>query len=80
MEHAAETFRTLLREKMAELDADEAACALAADDPIERLGLEAQQTILATDGTPLPRGGHQAYIHPPTEPQAPGSRQLNLLH
>lgn len=80
METGTATFSTLLREKIAELDADEATHALMLDDPIERLGLEAQQSILAADGTPLPRGGHQAYIHPPTEPQTPGSRQLNLLY
>ncbi len=76
----AESFGVLLREKMAELDADEMPPVIATDDPVERLGLDARQSVLSDHLGPMPRGGHQAYVTPPpTPPPKPGQRHLNLL-
>ena len=79
---SAGAFDTLLREKMAELEqeaAEETGEPVVEDDRVARLGLEAQQAILAVDGGPLPRAGHQAYVTPPAPPVEPGSQHLNLL-
>jgi hypothetical protein len=81
IEHEAAAFGVLLREKLAELDADEAATEALGDDPVERLRLDARQVVLADHHGPLPRGGHQAYAAPaaPTAPE-PGQRHLNILY
>ena len=72
-------FGALLREKLAELDADESSRNLIADDPVERLRLDARQVVLADVRAPLPRPGHQAYSHPPGSPPADSSpRRLDL--
>ena len=74
-----ESFGVLLREKLAELDADESSHLLIADDPVERLRLDARQVVLADDGARMPRPGHQAYTHPPVSPSAePSPRRLDL--
>ncbi len=78
----AGAFDALLRDKMAELEqeaAEEAGEPVVEDDRVARLGLQAQQTILAVDGGPLPRAGHQAYVTPPVPPVEPGNQHLNLL-
>lgn len=69
-------FDALLREKLAELDADETAHEAMQDDPVERLRLDARQAVLADHG-PMPRGGHQAYVTPLME--EPKKRHLNIL-
>ncbi|MEQ1692106.1 MAG: hypothetical protein ABMA00_12530 [Gemmatimonas sp.] len=71
-----EPFGALLREKLAELDADETAHAVLEDDPVERLRLDARQAVLA-EQVPMPRGGHQAYVTPLVE--EPKKRHLNIL-
>lgn len=74
-----ESFGLLLREKLAELDADESHQLVIEDDPVERLRLDARQVVLADDGTPMPRGGHQAYTNPPASPNDhAGPRRLDL--
>lgn len=81
IEPAAEAFGVLLREKLAELDADDAATAALEDDPVERLRLDARQVVLMDHPGPLPRGGHLAYVEP-AAPRAvePGQRHLNILY
>lgn len=76
------SFGVLLREKLAELDADETESPLVIDDdPVERLRLDARQAVLAEHPGPLPRSGHQAYVAPPTPPAVePGQRHLNLMY
>jgi ABC-type taurine transport system ATPase subunit len=77
MSEPVASFDALLREKMAELDADEASHLLITDDPVERLRLDARQVVLAD--APMPRPGHQAYRHPPVSPSAEASpRRLDL--
>jgi hypothetical protein len=80
-ERGAESFGLLLREKMAELDADEATTLALEYDPVERLRLDARQVVLAEHVGPMPRSGHQAYVAPvaPAAP-APGQRHLNILY
>jgi hypothetical protein len=80
-EHVIESFDILLRDKLAELDADETPPALVMDDdPVERLRLDARDSIRAELQGPMPRGGHQVYITPPAPPAAePGRRHLNIL-
>jgi hypothetical protein len=79
MSEAIESFGVLLREKMAELDADEASHLLIADDPVERLRLDARQVVLSDDSAPMPRPGHRAYTHPPVSGTAePSPRRLDL--
>lgn len=76
---ATESFGALLREKMAELDADETSHLLITDDPVERLRLDARQVILSDDGARMSRPGHQAYTHPPVPAAAePSPRRLDL--
>lgn len=73
-----EGFSLLLRDTMAELAARDGA--EAPPDPVERLGLEAQQAILAERGTPLPAGGHRGYTAPTPLPPDPASRTLDIRH
>jgi len=74
-----ESFGVLLREKMAELDADESSHLLMIDDPVERLRLDARQVVLSDDGARMTRPGHQAYTHPPVpQPAEPSPRRLDL--
>lgn len=47
-----ESFGDLLREKIAELDADEAPPVFVPDDPIERLGLDARRCLQLAPPTP----------------------------
>ena len=80
-EVALESFGVLLREKLAELDADEAPHGFVEDDPVERLRLDARQAVLAEQHGPMPRGGHQAYVTPPAPPvEEPRQRHLNILY
>lgn len=73
-----ESFGVLLREKMAELDADESSHLVIEDDPVERLRLDARQVVLADD-EPMPRAGHQAYINQPVPSDDDGApRRLDL--
>ncbi len=75
------SFDGLLRDKLAELDADERALALSAEEQqVERLRLDARQTVLAQEGRPLQRPGHQAYVSPPESPAEPGHRQLDVRY
>lgn len=71
-----EGFGLLLRDTLAELA--ERSGAEAPPDPVERLGLEAQQAILATAGAPLPRGGGRDYWVPVSLPPDPATRALDL--
>jgi hypothetical protein len=76
----AESFGVLLREKLAELEADEAPPVFVADDPVERLGLDARQAVMVDHAGPMPRGGAQAYVTPPAPPaEQPRQRHLNIL-
>jgi hypothetical protein len=80
-ELAHESFGVLLREKLAELDADDAPPLQLVDDPVERLSLDARQAVLSEQQGPMPRGGHQAYVAAPPPPTAePGQRHLNILY
>jgi len=72
-------FGALLREKLEELDADEARQAWLAHDPIERFRLATQQVLLADHGNVMPRAGHHAYINPPQDDAEPKTRQLDIL-
>lgn len=81
IEHGFLSFGSLLREKMEELDADEASEELLAIDPVERLRLDARQAVMAEQDGPMPRNGHQVYLDKPTPTVAPpGQRHLNILH
>lgn len=73
-----EGFSLLLRDTLAEMAAQDGA--VAPPDPVERLGLEAQQAILATLGAPLPAGGFSGYTAPPPLPPDPASRTLDIRH
>lgn len=82
MDRTQESFDSLLREKLDELDADEALTEANRYDPVERLRLDARQAVLSTHDGPLPRGGHQGYVDPPAPPPPPppGQRHLNILY
>ncbi len=74
-----EPFGVLLREKLAELDADESPHFAIEDDPVERLRLDARQVVMADDGAPMPRAGHQAYTNQPPSPNDDSApRRLDL--
>ena len=76
-----ESFDVLLREKLAELDAEELPPVFVADDPVERLGLEARHVVAITRTGPMPRGGAQAYVTPVAPPpETPRKRHLNILY
>lgn len=76
-----ESFGTLLREKLEELDADEASTGVIATlDQIERLSLDARQVVRDDDFGPMQRTGHQAYVTPPAHvPAERGHQHLNIL-
>lgn len=75
------TFDGLLRDKLAELDADERELAVSAEDQqVERLRLGARQTVLAQEGRPLARLGHQAYVSPPESPVHLGHRPIDVRY
>lgn len=75
------SFDGLLRDKLAELDADERDLALsAADQQVERLRLDARQTVIAQEGRPLARPGHQAYLSLPDIPAEPGHRPIDVRY
>jgi hypothetical protein len=79
--YLTESFGALLSEKLAELDAAETVTYLVLEETaVDRLRLEAQQSVLATEGGPLPRQGHSAYLSPPDAVTEPGQRHLNILH
>jgi hypothetical protein len=75
------SFGVLLREKLAELDADETTTPLVIDnDPVERLRLDARQAVRADRGGPMPRSGHQAYVAAPPPPVELGQRHLDIVY
>lgn len=80
-ELAPESFDTLLREKIAELDAEDAPPVFVEDDPVERLGLDARQTIQADVHGPIARGGKRGY-RVPAQPAATegGPKHLNIVY
>ena len=63
----SEAFSAVLQEKIAELEADDAAQEALARDPLERFRLATQHAVLAGGGGPLPRQGHGAYIRGPEQ-------------
>ncbi len=74
-----ESFGALLSEKLAELEAAEGESdRMLEETALDRLRLEAQQSVLASEGGPLPRQGHQAYLVPTSRVDA-GRRHLSLL-
>ncbi len=76
---AVPPFGALLREKLEELDADEARQAWLEHDPIERFRLATQQALVAEYGNSMPRAGHHAYINPTPGDAEPKTRQLDIL-
>ncbi len=75
------SFDGLLRDKLAELDADERELPIATDDPlVERLRLDAKHRVLAQQGGQLQRQGHQVYLSTPETPVQPVHRQLDLRY
>ncbi len=77
----AASFDGLLRDKLAELDADEREPLLSADDAlVERLRLDAKHTVLAQEGGQLQRPGHQVYMSTPEPLAEPGHRQLDVRY
>ncbi len=77
---ASDSFGALLSEKFAELEAAEGESRLGtAETALDRLRLEAQQSVLASEGGPLPRQGHQAYLVPMELRGEQGRRHLSLL-
>lgn len=73
-----EGFGLLLRDTLAEMAAKDGP--ELPPDPVERLGLEAQQAILAQCGAPLPKGGHRGYTAEVPLPPEPASRTLDIRH
>jgi hypothetical protein len=74
-----EAFNVLLQEKMAELEADDAAQAALASDPLEQFRLATQHAVLESEGRALPRQGHQAYIIKTVPSENPDRRHLDIL-
>lgn len=72
-------FGMVLREKLAELDADEAREAWLANDPLERFRLATHAVLLSETGGMLPRAGHHAYSSKPEVESEPAIRQLDIL-
>ena len=79
---APESFDTLLREKIAELDAEDAPPVFVEDDPVERLGLDARQTIHAGAQGPIAKGGKRGYAPAPAQaaPTEDGPKYLNIVY
>ena len=76
----SDTFGALLSEKLAELDAaDGMALELVQETAVDRLRLDAQRSVIAIEGGPLPRQGHRAYWTPAETSVEPGQRHLNIL-
>lgn len=74
------TFGMLLRDKFAQLEADSIDSeAEAASDPLERLRLDALQSVLASEGGPLQRQGHHVYATPTATPVA-SEQQLDVRY
>lgn len=75
-----ESFGALLSEKLAELEAAEGEHDLTFQETaLDRLRLEARQSVLAGEGGPLPRQGHQAYLVPAVSGIEQGRGHLSLL-
>lgn len=75
-----EPFGDLLREKIAELDADEAHHVALEGDPVERLRLDARQVVMTEHHGQMARSGHQAYVVPSAPPcEQPRQRHLNIV-
>jgi hypothetical protein len=74
-----ETFSAVLQEKIAELEADDAAQEALARDPLERFRLAMQRALFAGGGTPLPRQGHGAYIRQPEKSVGGDRRGLDIV-
>ena len=75
---AVAPFGAVLREKLAELDADEAREAWLAHDPIERFRIATQHAAL-DHGSFAPMQGHHAYTKPPDAGIEPSTRTLDIL-
>ena len=75
----SEAFSAVLQEKMAELEADDAAQAALARDPLERFRLATQHALLAGGGAPLQRQGHGAYIRGPEKSIGGDRRGLDIV-
>ena len=71
----SEAFSAVLQEKMAELEADDAAQEALARDPLERFRLATQHALLAGGGAPLQRQGHGAYIRKGPQQSVGGDRR-----
>ena len=70
-----EGFGHLLRDTIAEMAARDGP--EVPPDPVQRLGMEAQQAILAQRGAPLPSGAHRGYTAPVSLPPDPAARRLD---
>ena len=65
MSAAVEPFGQLLREKMSELEVDEAAQEAMLTDPVELLRMAVSRELLTSHNAPFPRQGAQAYSESP---------------
>jgi hypothetical protein len=75
-----EAFGDLLRDKIAELDAAEAPPTFVADDPVDRLGLDARRCLQLVTPTPRPpRAGHGYPDALAPIPSALKSRHMNIV-
>ncbi len=76
-----ESFGALLSEKLAELEAAEGESQYMAEETaVDRLRLDVQRSVLASEGGPLPRQGHAAYLTTPAISAEPGQGALNILY
>ena len=74
-----ESFAAVLRDRLAELDADEASAGLlTAPDPLDDLRTAALRSVLAAEGRPLPRQGHAAYVQAPQPVASPGAGSVDI--
>ncbi len=75
-----ESFSALLSEKMAELEASEGLpFGYQEETAVDRLRHDAQQSVLAIEGGPLPKQGARAYWSSAVPLVEPGHRHLNIL-
>ncbi len=76
----ADSFGDLLREKIAELDAADAPSPFVADDPVDRLGLDARRCLQLASPTPPSSLSGKGYLgaEGPTTSE-PTVRHLNVL-